>query len=55
MLLRADHLDFIVGRAINPAHQSPDVPPGLAIKHKVVEDIVAELEARGKKVSVEYY
>lgn len=55
MLLRADRLDFIIGRAINPAHQSPDVPPDLAIKHKVVEDIVAELEARGKKVSVKYY
>lgn len=55
MLLRADTLRLIVGRAINPAHQSPDVPPDLAIKHQVVEDIVTELRRRGKAVEVKYY
>lgn len=55
MLLRADKLKLLVGRAINPAHQSPDVPPDLAIKHQVVEDIVAELRGLGKEVTVKYY
>ncbi len=55
MLLRADRLKLIVGRAINPAHQDPDVPPDLAIKHQVVEDIVAELKGLGKQVEVRYY
>ncbi len=55
MLLRADKLKLIVGRAINPAHQCPDVPPDLAIKHQVVEEIVAELRTLGKEVAVKYY
>ena len=55
MLLRADKLKLLVGRAINPAHQSPDVPPDLAIKHRVVEEIVAELRRLGKEVDVKYY
>jgi len=55
LFLRADRLRLLVGRAINPAHQSPDVPPDLAIKHQVVEAIVAELRRHGKDVVVNYY
>ncbi len=55
LLLRADRLKLIVGRAINPAHQSPDVPPELAIKHQVVEDLVAHLRTLGKEVVVRHY
>jgi hypothetical protein len=46
---------FIVGRAINPAHQNPDFPIGLGMKLKLVEDMEKYLKILGKKVEVEYY
>jgi hypothetical protein len=55
MLLEADRVDIIVGRALNPAHQSPDVPTALGLKNIVVEDLVRALERRGKTVRVEYF
>ncbi len=53
MLLKADRVHFIVGRAINPAHQSPGVPPLLALKPQIVDDMVKQLRRLGKKVTVE--
>jgi hypothetical protein len=55
MLLEADYLHIILGRAINPAHQSPDVPRSLALKHKIVDGVVKALCDMGKTVKVEYY
>ena len=54
-LLMADQIHFLVGRAINPAHQSPDVPAELALKGQMVEDMIELLEKRGVKVTAEYY
>jgi hypothetical protein len=55
LLLEADCLQIIVGRAINPAHQSPDVPRNLALKHKIVDGLAQVLRGMGKTVMVEYY
>jgi len=55
LLLEADCIHIIVGRAINPAHQSPDVPRSLALKHKIVDGLVQILRGMGKTVKVEYY
>jgi len=55
LLLEADYLHIIVGRAINPAHQSPDVPRNLALKHKIVDGLAQVLRGMGKTVKVEYY
>ncbi len=55
LLLEADYLRIIVGRAINPAHQSPDVPRNLALKHKIVDGLAQTLRGMGKTVKVEYY
>jgi hypothetical protein len=55
LLLEADCLHIIVGRAINPAHQSPDVPRSLALKHKIVDGLAQVLRSMGKTVKVEYY
>lgn len=55
LLLEGDRIDIMVGRALNPAHQSPEVPLSLGLKNKVVEDLVRALEQRGKVVRVEYY
>jgi len=55
LLLEADKVHIIVGRAINPAHQSPDVPLNLALKHKIVDELARVLRDMGKEVKVEYY
>lgn len=54
LLLEADVVDIYVGQAINPAHQSPEVPSSLGLKHKVVEDLVRALTSMKKVVRVEY-
>jgi hypothetical protein len=46
---------FLVGRAMNPAHQNPDLPLSLSIKLRLVEDIAECLRSLGKEVEVEYY
>lgn len=46
---------FIVGRAINPAHQNPEFPINLGMKLKLVHDMESRLKGLGKKVVVEYF
>jgi hypothetical protein len=53
VLLDADHTHFIVGQAVNPAHQNPDLPQQLGIRMTVVREIAAELRGRGKDVTFE--
>ena len=53
LLLSVDHVHFIVGQAINPAHQNPGLPHHLDIRMAVVRDIMDELRKRGKEVTVE--
>jgi hypothetical protein len=52
-LLGADHVHFVIGQAVNPAHQNPDLPNQLGIRFKVVEDIMDTLQERGKEVTME--
>ena len=52
-LLSADHIHFMVGQAINPAHQNPELPHQLDIRMSVVREIGEELRKRGKDVTVE--
>ena len=53
LLLDVDHVHFLVGRAVNPAHQNPDLPHELGIRLGVVREIVEELRAQGKEVTFE--
>ena len=53
MLLGADHVHFIIGQAVNPAHQNPELPHQLGIRHMVVQEIGEELKERGKEVTYE--
>ncbi|BES64143.1 SpoIIE family protein phosphatase [Gottschalkiaceae bacterium SANA] len=46
------HIQFFIGRAINPAHQNPDFPAALSIKMHVVESLMEELKKIGKEVQV---
>lgn len=54
-LLEADYVHFLVGRAVNPAHQDPNMPPILALKQQIVSDLITVLRRRGKKVNAKYY
>jgi hypothetical protein len=53
LLLEVDHVHFVVGQAVNPAHQNPDLPHQLGIRVGVVREIVEELRQRGIEVTVE--
>jgi len=52
-LLEVDHAHFLVGQAVNPAHQNPELPHQLGIRLAVVREIAEELKNRGKEVSIE--
>lgn len=47
--------NFFVGRAVNPAHQDPNLPIDLSIKLRLVKELAALLEAMGKRVQFHYY
>lgn len=55
MMDECTELKFLVGRAMNPAHQNPDFPLNLGLKLKLVEEIAALLRKTGKKVEIAYY
>lgn len=46
---------FLVGRALNPAHQNPGMPVSLGLKLNLIKELTKELEKTGKKVTVEYF
>lgn len=48
------HINFYVGRAVNPAHQNPNFPLGYNIKQNIVDNLIEELRKAGKKVSIAY-
>ena len=51
----ATDISFFVGRAINPAHQNPDLPITFGIKIQLVKQLSEALEKMGKRVSVGYF
>ena len=51
----ATDVNLFVGRAMNPAHQNPDMPIDLSIKLRLIEDLAKYLELMGKTVKVSYY
>jgi hypothetical protein len=53
LFLNVDHIHFIIGQAVNPAHQNPDLPHQLGIRQMVVQEIGEDLKERGKEVSYE--
>lgn len=56
MLLEdATDINFYVGRAMNPAHQNPNLPIGFNIKMQLAEDLVKLLQQVGKTVHISYF
>ena len=51
----ATDINFYVGRAVNPAHQNPDLPINFNIKMNLVKDLCACLKEMGKRVKVSYF
>ena len=51
----ATDINFYVGRAINPAHQNPDLPINFSIKMNLVEELSVCLKKMGKRIKVSYF
>jgi len=48
-------INFYVGRAVNPAHQNPDLPINFNIKMNLVEELSECLRKMGKRIKVSYF
>ena len=51
----ATDINFFVGRAVNPAHQNPDLPINFNIKMNLVEELSSCLQSMGKRIKVSYF
>jgi len=51
----ATDINFYVGRAVNPAHQNPDLPINFNIKMNLVEELSSCLAKMGKRIKVSYF
>ena len=51
----ATDINFYVGRAVNPAHQNPDLPINFNIKMNLVDELSKCLKKMGKRIKVSYF
>ena len=51
----ATDINFFVGRAVNPAHQNPNLPITFSIKMQLVRELANCLEQMGKTIRVSYF
>ena len=51
----ATDINFSVGRAINPAHQNPNLPINFNIKMRLVDELSECLRKMGKRIKVSYF
>lgn len=51
----ATDINFLVGRAMNPAHQNPGLPINFSLKMRIVEELSECLKKMGKKIKVSYF
>ena len=51
----ATDINFYVGKAINPAHQNPNLPINFNIKMQLVNELSESLRQMGKRVKVSYF
>ena len=51
----ATDINFFVGRAVNPAHQNPDLPINFNIKMNLVKELSECLVKMGKRIKVSYF
>ncbi len=55
MLEDATDINFFIGRAMNPAHQNPNLPINFSIKMQLIIELTKTLKKIGKRVNVTYY
>lgn len=48
-------LNLFIGKAVNPAHQSQNFPPGLRVKWHLMECLAASMLKLGRRVEKRYY
>ena len=51
----ATDINFYVGKAINPAHQNPNLPINFNIKMNLVKELSDALKQMGKHIKVSYF
>lgn len=51
----ATDINFFVGKAVNPAHQNPDLPINFNIKMRLVDTLAECLKKMGKRIKVSYF
>ncbi len=51
----ATDINFYVGRAVNPAHQNPNLPINFSIKMRLVDELTECLKKMGKRIKVSYF
>ncbi len=51
----ATDINFFVGRAINPAHQNPNLPISFSIKMRLIDELSDCLIRMGKQINIRYY
>lgn len=51
----ATDINFYVGRAVNPAHQNPNLPINFNIKMQLIEELSDCLRKMGKRIKVSYF
>lgn len=51
----ATDINFYVGRAVNPAHQDPNLPINFHIKMRLVDELSDALRTMGKRVKISYF
>ena len=51
----ATDINFFVGRAVNPAHQNPNLPINFNIKMRLVDELAQCLEKMGKRIKLSYF
>ncbi len=51
----ATDINFYVGRAVNPAHQNPELPINFNIKMNLVEELSKCLKLMGKRIKISYF
>ena len=52
---KATDINFFVGKAINPAHQNPDLPINFGIKIQLIQELTEHLKKMGKNIKVSYF
>lgn len=51
--LQADNITFLVGETQNPHYQNPLLPPGMSIRHSLIDQLSALLRSYNKEVVIE--